>query len=648
MSTIYRRLTAWIAISALLLTSLLCLTPLGVSAELILTTDKTTYNEGEDILVTAVGSGSDWVGLYPAGDPVPGNGNPSVLWYYVARDGNTSGTAKNIRRAEYSASSRADYLSIPAGDYIIYLCANDGYNVLAQVKITVRPTDGSDAPPAAPSSAVYTSADLGAGRADGKLTVTRGEGLAPTSYIAYWANENGRLEGWSEATTFVCSGETTTVSLAANTLIPAGADRLLVYGLTRYAQSETCAVAMLPEGAADFDPGELLGELQVMSDIHINASDSHLHNQHFAAALEDIKTLSPNSMGLFINGDIADHGQAVEYSAYRQLLKRAGDGIPPTYAAMGNHDFNGGLNAAAQIRQFLDGTDNDSETVWFDRWINGYHFIFLSGEVAGGNAELSHTQLDWLDETLAKDRVEGRPSFVFLHQGLMNTVAGTFQYQNWHGVNQSAEMRRILKKYPEAVLFSGHSHWTFESEMTVKPADDELPTVVSTASCAYLWDDTCIATNVGITGSEGFYLYLYENYMILRGRSYDRGEWIGSAQFIVTLKEPGESTLPDTEPATEPVTEPATESVDEPVTETATDSATASEPLPESDIASAPATEAVATETPTDPASAPASDTAAATTATASDGCASVCGAAGILLLTCAAGVALCRKRRQA
>lgn len=643
MSTITRRLSAWIATSALLLTSLLCLTPLEVLAEPVLTTDKTTYNEGEDILVTAVGSGSDWVGLYTAADPAPGNGIPSIRWYYVARDGNISGDTKNIRKAEYTVESRLDYANIPAGNYILYLCANDGYNVLAQVKITVRPAEGSDAPPAAPTSAVYTSAGLGAGRADGTLTVTRGEGLAPTSYIAYWANENGRLEGWSEATAFSCAGETTTVSLTANTLIPAGADRLLVYGLTRYAQSETCAVAMLPEGAADLDPGELLGELQVMSDIHINASDSHLHNQHFAAALEDIKTLSPDSMGLFINGDIADHGQAVEYAAYQKLLKRAGTGIPPIYAAIGNHDFNGGQSAAGQIRQFLDGTANDSETVWFDLWIEGYHFIFLGSEAAGLYAELSRTQLNWLDETLSQDRVEGRPTFVFLHQGLMDTVAGTFQYQNWHGVNQSAELRRILKKYPEVVLFSGHSHWTFESEMTVKPADDELPTVVSTASCAYLWDDSCMATNVGITGSEGFYLYLYENYLILRGRSYDRGEWIGSAQFIVTLKEPKDSPLLDTDTEIGTETTPEPEAAPATLPDTASDSTpeTTSETLPESGTTDAPTTDAPSAETWIDPAS----DTAAATTATASDGCASVCGAAGILLLTCAAGVALCRKR---
>ncbi|UKI12377.1 MAG: hypothetical protein L6V84_06540 [Oscillospiraceae bacterium] len=217
------------------------------------------------------------------------------------------------------------------------------------------------------------------------------------------------------------------------------------------------------------------------------------------------------------------------------------------------------------------GTGNSSETIWFDTWISGYHFVFLGGEAAGLHADLSNAQLAWLEETLAKDRVEGRPTFLFLHQGLMDTVAGTFQYQNWHGVKQSAQLRRILRQYPEVVLFSGHSHWTMESAHTVKPADSSLPSVVSTASCAYLWDDSCIATNVGIVGSEGYYIYLYENCLIVRGRSFDRGEWIGSAQFILPLPTSGGT---ETESATETATEPVTEPV------TGTEPDTSTQPVP--------------------------------------------------------------------
>lgn len=103
------------------------------------TLNKSVYMVGEDILVTATGTGADWVGLYAEGDtydPAAG-GVVSIRWYYVARDGNTSGETKKIQGAEYQNASRGDLLSIPAGRYKMVLMENDGYNVLDCVPFTV-------------------------------------------------------------------------------------------------------------------------------------------------------------------------------------------------------------------------------------------------------------------------------------------------------------------------------------------------------------------------------------------------------------------------------------------------------------------------------------------------------------------------------
>ncbi len=115
--------------------------PMQVAAEepSRLSLDKETYLVGEDILVTATGTGADWVGLYTAGDtydPAAG-GQVSILWYYVAKDGNESGGAKSIRNAEYRNSQRSDLFDIPAGAYKMVLMENDGYTVLAEVSFRV-------------------------------------------------------------------------------------------------------------------------------------------------------------------------------------------------------------------------------------------------------------------------------------------------------------------------------------------------------------------------------------------------------------------------------------------------------------------------------------------------------------------------------
>lgn len=510
--------------------------PVEPTEDMPILTDKSKYEEGEPILVNALGKDHDWVGLYLKDEVAGPDSVNSILWYYVAADGNASGTPKNIREAEYSNQDRAAYFTIPAGEYKVILLANDGYEVLGEASFTV--VKKPEVVVAPPSGALFVSASAGVGRADGSLKIMLSADVTskPDGFVAYWADKDGRMEEYTELALIPCTGLVTEYRLPDHTLVPVGATSIQVYARMGDQLSKECVVAKLPSRLGEYELGAVLHEFQVMSDIHINVSDTHLHNQHFKAALADITSLSPQSMGIFINGDIADHGQRAEYEAFNQLKQSFGEKLPHVYCAIGNHDLSSGGTAAAMIKTFLQQTGNDSETVYFDRWISGYHFIFLGSEASGLHADLSNAQLTWLRKTLEENRDEGRPIFIFLHQGLMDTVAGTFEYQNWHGVNQSAALRRILTEYPEAVLFSGHSHWELVSPVSMKAADDTLPTIFNTASCAYLWSDDCMATNVGIEGSQGYYFYLYEDRIVARGRDFVNGLWIGSAQFVIDLK----------------------------------------------------------------------------------------------------------------
>ena len=105
--------------------------------------DKYAYTEGDDILVTANGEGKDWVGLYPAGE-IPGGGTQSIYWYYVA-DGHTPMEQVNIKSGTHN-TDRSDYADLPAGDYTMFLLANDGYDVIDSIDFTIR--EGKKAEPA--------------------------------------------------------------------------------------------------------------------------------------------------------------------------------------------------------------------------------------------------------------------------------------------------------------------------------------------------------------------------------------------------------------------------------------------------------------------------------------------------------------------
>ena len=510
----------------------------------LLRTDKAAYTEGEGIFITATGSGNDWVGIYRQGEVPQANATPSIRWYYVAKDGNQSGTAKNIFDSEYTI--RKDLADLPAGGYTIYLLENDGYAILDQADITV--TAGESGPVAAPASVSYNREEQFPGSAQGKLTITAGEGALPESYVAYWGNAQGRLADYTAFPSIPATGTVTEYAIAANTLIPTGADRILVYASNAGNMSEGCASVMLPEGSNTYDFGTPLYEFQVLSDIHLNGRSSF--NDQFSAALEEIKRLSPNSAGIIVNGDITDDGRERTYELFQELIAEAGEDLPPVYCTIGNHDFwDSTKTDAERIATFLEYTNPDSDTVYFDKWINGAHFIFLGSEMLGNwtAAYLSVEQLNWFRETLAENRDENRPIYVFLHQGIPNTVAGTFDYQGWHGIERAEEFAEIIGEYPEVILFTSHSHWQMESDFNMKPRDEQLPTIFNTASLGYLWSDA----SETIDGSQGYYIQAYADKIVVRGRDFINEQWLPTAQYLVPYAsaetgEPQETAAPGT------------------------------------------------------------------------------------------------------
>ncbi len=513
----------------------------------ILSTDKTEYREGEPILVTATGTGTDWVGLYKADDDV--GSVPVGYWYYVAKDGNTSGEAVTLQNVAQFDGNRTDIAGIPAGDYKLVFMFNNSYQVITETYFTVLPIDK----PKPPASVLYESAGRGIGRAAGTVTITAAAGALPFSYELWWGNADGRLEGYTSIAALTCTGKETRVTLPDHTIIPAGADRILVYASNNSEGREDlwadeAAVGMLPADVAEYSFGDVKKEFAVLGDLHLFSDNEHVHNKHFAAALADIQAVAPNAAGIFINGDVTDHGIDSEFAAYRALLEAAGE-LPPVYAAVGERDLFGQGTDAMRIKRFLTGTGNTSETVYFDVWIQGIHCIFLGSEkLTEGDAELSETQLTWLSGLLDQDKADGRMAFVFLHQGLSKTVAGTKNGQTLGDVAQDKELRAILEKHPEVALFTGHSHWSLQSEDTLVSTTGKLPTMLNTAATAMLWDDAAHRAEVSIEGAQGYYIYVYEKQIVFAARDFMTGQWLTDSLFVIDTARDLSSDTPDTQP----------------------------------------------------------------------------------------------------
>ncbi len=507
---------------------------------------KTEYAYTEAITISAIGSGKDWVGIYTP------DASASLYWTYIdtsANNGVGSGVEFDIREAanrNHNAPSE-----LPAGEYIIRLMPNDSENIskaVAWIKITVKELQpGELKVPGKPISAEYELTDSASGYSEGELTVTVAGDEPAEDIVCYWADENGHLEDYTALAKFKITGETTVRKLPPYTLIPAGATKLLVYTSLKGVLSEECYEIELPEGAASDPLEDPWVEFQVVSDIHINEGD-HEYNANYTQMLQDIVKTSPDSVGVFIVGDIADHGYANEWKTFAQLHASV-ESAPAYYLAIGNHDlYNGGYEA--QINQFLNYTQlpegGKASSCHYDFWLEGYHYVFLgndAGPVGGRDTTLTPETLEWLDRTLAEDREEDIPTFLFLHQSIYNTIAGSLPGQGWDGVVDDNGLSEVLKKYPEVIMFNGHSHWTLDSEGCMYPRSEELPTIFNTASVAYLWTSYDLVGGESMEGSQGYYIQVYKDKVVVRGRDFTTGKWIASAQFVV------EYTLPvDEEP----------------------------------------------------------------------------------------------------
>ncbi|OKP96093.1 metallophosphoesterase [Paenibacillus sp. P46E] len=264
---------------------------------------------------------------------------------------------------------------------------------------------------------------------------------------------------------------------------------------------------------------------QIITDTHVTADPSHEYNQNFGRALQDLADHAQGSSGIMHIGDITDHGFGEEYDEVHRILKLHQAALPEIRYTLGNHDVGLG-HWESRLAMYTSRMGMPGP--YHDHWIGGYHFIFMGTEEGLPTfCNLSDEQLRWLDRKLGEKL--DQPVFLFLHQPLKDTVAGSLESQEWYGVTQDKELRSILSKYPQTLLFTGHTHWELEVDNTMYPGNGETATMFNNASVAYLWTNADEHKN----GSQGFYVEVYPDKVLVKGRDFTTGSWIESAQYEV-------------------------------------------------------------------------------------------------------------------
>jgi predicted MPP superfamily phosphohydrolase len=295
---------------------------------------------------------------------------------------------------------------------------------------------------------------------------------------------------------------------------------------------------------ADAPPAEtnvLKLQFPVISDVHI---ENQRHKNNLKRALEDYKKIAPAYKAIAVVGDITQRGTASQYDDFMSIMNTNTNPGAEKVIAIGNHEFFERSNTSQGIitdNMILDRFKQKTGMpgVYYDKWVNGYHFITLGSEGPGKDVEanmdfaiLSDTQYKWLERTLPVNSNEKKPIFVFLHQPIDNTTYGS---EYWGANLKDGRLLNLLKKYPQVILFSGHTHCLLNHPRTVY---QDGFTMVNTSAVDYTWYANGAAPEAY---SQGLLVDVYGDKVEIKAREFSTGTWIKT----YTVKLPFDNSIND-------------------------------------------------------------------------------------------------------
>lgn len=295
----------------------------------------------------------------------------------------------------------------------------------------------------------------------------------------------------------------------------------LVILMTFFSSTSSFAESVQGTAAGDEEPNL---SFNVLSDTHIR--ESSFSTNKFLAALQDLHEVNPTSDALIINGDMTNRGYPEEYAKVRNLLEQS-PSPENVYFALGNHEFHNEEGIEINKERFKQFVNEDE--VYYEKRLKGYSFIFLGSESWGpvgtptkDAAVLSEKQLKWLKKTLQTRSKDDKPIFVYLHQPLPDT------FGEGPMLIQHKELEEILSKYPQVVLFSGHTHQDMKKPQ-LNMTEKKGFSVVNTASTYYTtnWPDS------NWDESQGLFVEVYDKKVEIKGRDFNRKQWIPEAHYTI-------------------------------------------------------------------------------------------------------------------
>ncbi len=203
---------------------------------------------------------------------------------------------------------------------------------------------------------------------------------------------------------------------------------------------------------ADFEP---VLRFAVCSDVHLNGEENQEAALRLKRLLDDMYEYSEGRAhktldALMVAGDFTGGGAEKEYESFNKIINENKRDETKLLIVLGNHEFINYRDVDATVgytvyKKYI------NEIVDTDEVLQGFHFIGVSYD---DNGKTFTGKAKWLEEklyALTREDPE-KPIFVYQHPAPTLTVYGS---GNWGDTT----MKSVLKKYPQVVDFSGHSHY---------------------------------------------------------------------------------------------------------------------------------------------------------------------------------------------
>lgn len=402
-------------------------------------------------------------------------------------------------------------------------------------------------------SANYTAASSGisyvfsgsnsdkAGYAEGKITLTAPAG----TYWLYWADDNKALDGYYKIAKLTVSGSSASHSMHAQTAIPADATKLIAIKSSSEPGTKTVASASevysIPQNKLlGHKSSERLYRFEALSDIHIDAVYGYKYaEQHLSSALDT--AVKRNADFIITSGDhhnnTADYSgiYAKEWKIYQRILADS-NYCNPIYEGIGNHELWQGVDIGTKAfinATGLEGSNNKSEKAYYEKTINGDHFIFMAlegGFYPNEVENFSNEQLDWLEGLLLKYSGDGKNIYIIEHSLFNKYGAGDKPDSPYYDIPLSddhASTRRfksLLEEYKDSIFISGHTHIAFSEQYNYSDNGGTSAQMIHNSSCGaprYIVNGSLSQTS-SENETEGYIVDAFDNAIIFNGTNlYD-------------------------------------------------------------------------------------------------------------------------------